>query len=157
MIKEYSCDDSDNDLIMEGCYQTCTGCGKGGKAPATDAPGCPCMALYVMPVCGADGQTYQNDCEARCAGAGGYTSGACSEQNPKPVVFDPKGGKGGDDTQGCCVSFGYGSMMVECCQEFSTTAKSDCADGSQMMGGGIRFEANSCEEAKAKVAAQNKQ
>lgn len=55
-----------------------------GGAPADagviDAPvdrsGCICQAI-VQPVCGADGRTYTNGCEAQCAGVAVAHQGAC--------------------------------------------------------------------------------
>lgn len=42
---------------------------------------CTCPDVY-MPVCGYDGNTYGNKCEAECAGAGVYYEGECKEECP---------------------------------------------------------------------------
>jgi hypothetical protein len=34
---------------------------------------------YWAPVCGCDNVTYNNECEAKCAGVSNYTSGACED------------------------------------------------------------------------------
>ncbi len=39
-------------------------------------PDCVCMAVYD-PVCGCNGVTYSNACEAECVGIKSYTQGTC--------------------------------------------------------------------------------
>ncbi len=48
-----------------------------GGAGARDAGGCICPAIF-QPVCGADGMTYANSCEANCAGVTIAHQGACT-------------------------------------------------------------------------------
>jgi len=52
------------------------GAGVGG-AGARDAGGCICPTIF-QPVCGADGMTYANSCEANCAGVTIAYQGACT-------------------------------------------------------------------------------
>jgi len=73
------------------------GCGSSRK-------GCACPTIFA-PVCGVDGQTYGNSCEAECAGVAVARQGAC-------VTDAGAGGQGGGTPgvscpgpapQGCCL------------------------------------------------------
>lgn len=60
----------------EVCYGYC--------APVVPPPACDCPAVWA-PVCGEDGQTYGNACEAECAGVDAEHEGECAEPAPAPM------------------------------------------------------------------------
>ncbi len=41
--------------------------------------------------------------------------------------------------QVCCESFGYGSMMVKCCESYAWTAPAECVVAPDMAGGGMEI------------------
>lgn len=51
----------------------------------SQAPEVVCSALY-SPVCGEDGVTYPNSCEANLAGQSVYTDGVCKPTTPTPTI-----------------------------------------------------------------------
>jgi hypothetical protein len=56
----------------------------------------------------------------------------------------PKDGPTSDE-QVCCESFGYGAMMVKCCESYEWTTRSECAVPEQHVGGGKQVvEAGKC-------------
>ena len=54
-------------FVLSGCNDKCI--------PKND-PGCLCPAVFD-PVCGCDGNTYGNSCEAECNNIKEYTKGKC--------------------------------------------------------------------------------
>jgi len=60
-------------------YAIAASCGAGDQTGKCDAKPQFCPAL-VLPVCGCDGKTYNNSCEANRAGASVASSGACAHK-----------------------------------------------------------------------------
>jgi predicted secreted protein len=58
-------------------YAAAASCGAGDQTGKCDTKPQFCPAL-VLPVCGCDGKTYNNSCEANRAGASVHTAGACA-------------------------------------------------------------------------------
>jgi hypothetical protein len=96
-----------------------TGGRTGGNDASPDLPRdsglCACTAIF-QPVCGVDGNTYPNACEAGCAGVAVAHTGACADA--------------GVDAASCSVSVGCCATSADC------TRTQECAGNACSVTGG---------------------
>lgn len=68
-------------------------------------------AAYYAPVCGDDGVTYGNECEANVRGVDIVSSGPCEEEPACPAIYAPVCGTDGRTYDSECVAETFGAII----------------------------------------------
>eukprot|EP00494_Astrolonche_serrata_P002855 UN02861 len=92
MCDELNCADGEKPDHSVGCCGSCV----------PDVCTCP---LFLLPVCGADGETYDNGCLAECNGVEVVSSGECTDDPCEGIMCDELNcseGEVPDYSIGCC-------------------------------------------------------